>query len=439
MSISVSNTGKQFLSGLRVVILGTSLVQHNTTRSSARTSHWSRGWMVWAKTLGLDVMYDIWDDTSRALDFNGSNQGVSGENSTQIIARLNDAMAMNPDLVILDNGTNEVGVDSVDQMISNTKLIIDTFVSRNIPVVVMPVLARDTASWSSGGNERKKAHALNYWKRNYCQIRRGCYFFDWNEEWVDGSDADGQPKTGYSIDGTHFNVRGAYAVGKKLKDYLNQFIPLKQTPVNSQDDVFDATLNTYGNIHPNGNCVGTAGTNGTGSTGDVATDCRVERSTGTAVTVANTKEVRANGDDYQVMTFTPSGSAEELFLFRTSSSSITHNLQSGDWVRAYCDVDVSAYAGYRGIYLYLRDMGTDGRIATCLEPFDSGGDQLFPSEAWSGTLETPAFQLVSDSTQVRFRVEIIIDGGVAGSPVVKVGSCWFGKVYDPRDVWTSNN
>ena len=83
--------------------------------------------------------------------------------------------------------------------------------------------------------------------------------------------------------------------------------------------------------------------------------------------------------------------------------------------------------------MYLKDNGTNGLISYGLEPYDSGSGNLqWPTEAWSGTITTPPILLTSDSASLRWRVEIRIQGNVAGSPVLKCGEVEFRPVQNPR-------
>ena len=427
--------------GIKIAAIGTSLVQYNSNATSTKISNYSRGPIAWAQVKGPEFVYGVWHDTTdvNGRNFTGANHGVSGETSTQIIARLAALVAMLPDIVIVDNGTNEMATDSYDTIIANSETIYKTLIDAGMQVIILPVLARATSSWASGSETRKKAQRVNAWKRWYAAKTPACMYFDWNQPWVDPASADGEPLTGYSDDGIHENVKGAYYIGKALATYLTGFLPPRQPLIVGQDDDYDATYNPMGNIFPNPMMQGTAGVEGTGATGDTATSCRIERSTGSAVTVVAAKETRSdNNGDWQVLTFTPSGSALERFLLRTSTADMTHSFAAGTWVQAACDIDVAAYSGWKSIQLYLKDQGTGGVTGLALEEYDNAGTlQPFPTEAWSGKLVTPPFQIVSGSTALRTRVEMELDGAVAGSPVIKVGSWRVSAVLDPRKVWNT--
>lgn len=244
------------------------------------------------------------------------------------------------------------------------------------------------------------------------------------------------PKSGFSDDDTHFAPKGAYYVGKAFAAFLATILPAAQPRVWGQDDKFDATDNPLGNLLANPFCTGTAGVNGTGSSGSVADGMRVERNSGASTVVAS-KETRSDGRGfYQVMTFTLSGSATDLFYFRTNAANTPHSLAAGDWVVASCKVESSAYP-WRGVTLLCRDTGTNGLSAYGMEPYPSISAptlNLQGDEAWSGVIETPPIQLVSGSTDLNWRVEIRIDTTQAGSPVLKIGEVEMRKTTSPLTV-----
>lgn len=424
------------LANNRVMIIGTSLVQHNAFGGSS-LNFWSRGWFTWAQIFGLDIIHDIWQDPSSPSFIGGANQGVSGQTSSEIVARLNKATALNPDLVIIDNGTNETGSDTFEEITANTETIIKAFTNKGTPVIVLPILARALSSWPDGSVQRQMALQVNQWKREYCRQHRNVYFFDWNEHWIDQSNSDGEPKTGYSNDGIHFNVAGAFYVGRALYNYLAQFLPLAQPSISSPDDVYAAD-NLKGAFNLNPMLLGTGGTDGTGVVGDVPDGHVVDRSGGGGVTATTAITTDDNGKRWCEITFVPGGAAEELFFFRNGPSDSPHTFDGGTFVEGSIDVKVDAYAGYKQISLLAQSRlsgGGSGTAANGNREFNDGGLQSLPNEAWEGTIKTPKMELEADSVGVRFRLEMTIDGAVAGSPKISVSRPALRMCDDPKDVW----
>lgn len=439
----------------KLVVVGTSLVQHNTAGISTgtRISNWSRGWVNWALRLsGVDLIFDNWSDLGTypgesSRYFQGANEGVSGQTSSEIVDRLPHILARKGDVYIVDNGTNECATTNYAAIIANSQTIYQAILATGALLIILPILTRGTSSWAGTGDSneaRKTAHRVNAWRRQYARDTTGVIFFDWNEPIVDGTSTYGSPLSGYlDDDDIHFAPIGAHAVGAKLATLFQRLFPPKAPLVTAPDDVFDATHNPAGVVHPNPFYQGTSGTSGTGVTtsSGVATTMRVERTSGSAVTGVATLAARADKRGYdQVLTLTPGGSAVEVFVVRTNAAN--QNLPAGTpglWVRGACDVDVSAYAGWRYVNLILEfyDVGsTLVASARDMQPYpESSSFKPFPSGGYAVRYETPPVKIPADATTYRMRVECAVDGAVAGSPVLKVGATGFRPIDDPRTLW----
>ncbi|MBB2818977.1 UNVERIFIED_ORG: hypothetical protein GGD59_002222 [Rhizobium esperanzae] len=338
------------------------------------------------------------------------------------------------DIVFIDAGTNDMSSGTKENIQASRERMMEYFRSKGKIVIIAPELARGVGSWAGGGPERAKAHWINRKTREYCRTKKHCYFFDWNLPWVDMASTYGEPKSGYSPDGIHFNPKGGEAVGLAFAQFLATILPAAQNFSAYPDDLFDATNNPMGNRLANPLCLGTAGANGTGSTGSVATGMRVERSSGGSSVVAS-KEARSDGiGEYQVMTFTPSGTAEDVFYFRTSTANTTlTGGVSGDWFTARCKIETNNYAGFTGVALLLSDQGAGSMDAYGMEPFNSGSaNEKWSALARAGYIETPPFQIADAAPGVRWRLEMTFDANVAGTPIVKAGEIELRKVTDPR-------
>lgn len=449
---AILNTPTQ--NGWRVATIGTSLVQQSHEGSSTpRISSSARGWMPWARFYSNGAIYHPvwWDSTvitgwepsgvgGSTRYFQGLNFGVSGQTAAQIVARLPyiDANYINKfDEIVVDAGTNDMSSDTIANIHANRVIICEFFLSRGKRVTLLPILSRSTSVWASGSDERKKANALNNLSRQYVRTKKNLKFFDWNMAWTDGSTADGTPYASYTIDGTHFNVSGAESVGYAFWQFISNDIPPASYRVWSQDDAYDATLNVWGNLFLNPFCGGTSGTATAPATGSVATNWRVERTTGTVCSVVCTKEARANGrGGWQVMTFTIAGTTEEIFFFRpTASSDITHSL-GGKWVIASCVVETNATDGLTGLNLRVVDQnGTSGQTTTSMYYYDAGlgaGNEKWRTAARAGMLITEPMFLAADSTTVRPRLEIRVKGASAVNPIIKVSEMELRQIDDPR-------
>lgn len=447
--------------GRRIGFIGTSLVQHCIAASASALYATSRSWIAFAHFFSNGIFDSPnWHDprvfvgweTSGVLGatryFRGLNAGVGGQTFAQVLARKEFlAQQLDCDLVVIDCGTNDMNPQSKESIQAAREQLCNYYLDNGIAVVLLPILARATNSWAAGSAARKKADWINSKSRQFCRSKKDCHFFDWNAYWVDSGNLNGEPLSGHSSDGIHFNIPGAVAVGDALAKFLSSLLPPAMPRVWSQNDIYDAIDNPLGNVLTNPYCLGTAGTRtGATVTGNVASDMKVELAGGNS-TVVCSKEVRVeNRGEFQVMQITTAttGAQDSLVYFRTNLSNTTHTL-GGKWVQASIEVDVSASAILQGITLYLEDNNGTGKITVQgLSPFTAGsGDynqgvvQRLPNRTLKGLIVTPAMVLPADSTALRWRLEVRVAATPDNSPAtvtVKAGAVELREVQDPRVV-----
>lgn len=431
--------------GYRIGVIGTSLVNDNDQVVTGPTiQSLSYGWLRWAQfyaqgmftcPIWIDsTVYTGWEPGQTAgatRGFQGLNAGVSGQTTSQIMAR-KEFLTKNIDcdIIILDWGaTNAISTDK-DVLEAQCQEIVDYYLSHNKIVILLTTLMRSSSVWTDA-SFRHKANYLNNVSREIARTRRNCYLFDWNAIWVDASNANGDPLANFSRDGTHFSPIGAEIVGKGLADFLATILPAGQKRVVSQSDIFDATNNPRGNILSNPFCTGTSGSASTGATGTVASSMTLVRSSG-ASTVVGSKESRTNRGDWQVMTFTPSGSAVDTFLFRTASQYITHGLQPGDWVVASMEIETNNYAGFESISCQLADCDSGNSVLQQSIGMRRNNGLKWNAQARTGCIVTHPIQLGANSASFRWRCQVEFDAAVAGTPIVKCGAIEIRKVADPK-------
>lgn len=441
----------QFHRGNRLAFIGTSMSQLNSVGVFNGRHYWSsRGPISWLRAyLGDGVDVDIWfDDTvyegwepsgvpGSTRYFQGKNFGVSGQNQPSITARLafiDEHYIDEFDCIIIESGTNDAGGTDGATLASNNQFIAEFFLARGKTVFLSSILARGTVSWADASTPRKRWNKANRLMKEYCRGRRNLFWFDWNEEWCDKTNANGVPVSTQG-DGIHWDPKSAERVARWMVTYFQNFFPPRCPRVVSQDDVRDASHNDYGNLLPNPFLQGTSGTAGTGATGTVATSMQVERnssSAGSDCSVACSVEARADGaGNWQVCTFTMAGSSEEQYDFRTSTVNTSHFNTDG-WLIGSCEVETNNSDEIYGITLTIDDQGTDGQIAHDLYPYDNSGKMNWLAIDRKIQLKTPPFKTVSDSTQVRWRVEMHVKNSGSVPPVIKIGAVELRKIDDPR-------
>lgn len=432
----------------KICIVGTSLVQHNQAGISTgtRLSNWSKGWMNWGLRLaGVDLVFDNWADLTNSRYFQGANQGVSGQISSEIVDRLPTILRTQADAYVVDNGTNECASSNYADIIRYSQNLYENMLNAGAQVGVLPILDRGLAVWPGTGdssNARLTMARVNDWRRQYCRDTRGAFYLDWNVPMIDSAVLYGPPRTGYlDSDDIHFSPIGAYAVGNFIKPWLQTIAPPKAPLIDNGANLFDVTYNPQGIVHPNPFYIGTAGTTGTGASGTVSTGMRVERSSGSGATVVASVAARADGRGNDcILTITPGGGATEVITTRTNPANTTLPAGlAGTWVRGACAIDVAAYTGYNYVTLVMEFYdGASALIASGrdMQPYPEASSYLpQPNAAWAFDMSTPPVLIPASAASYRFRVDVGLNGGTVGSPVVKMGALGFRPIDDPRVLW----
>jgi lysophospholipase L1-like esterase len=379
------------IQGSRVALLGTSLVQQNHEASERRICSSARGWATWAEVLShgqLDIrvvhdplVYPGWEPSGRpgmTRGFTGLNAGVSGQRARDIVNRIDEVLALDFDLIIVDAGTNDMITETKESIQAMREKIVSRLLDAGKIVILLPILARSTVKWPAGGSERAKAHWINHKSRAFAERNNRCHIFDWNGPWVDWTSKDGIPHSGFSDDGTHFSVPGGYAVGKAVAEYLRCFLSPPMEQHWPRDDRFDAVDNPLGNIAPD-TFVGDFTT--------VADGLRPTESNKAASVIVSGKIHPANWQEVRL-----TGGARVVKLL---DDAFVNPLPAGAWIQASCKIEVDANDGWRDVSLVLEDCAPGGLTSQALAPFDLGDLNLapFPKEAWSGVLKTPPMKI----------------------------------------------
>lgn len=166
------------------------------------------------------------------------------------------------------------------------------------------------------------------------------------------------PRVGYTYDGTHSTVTGAFSDGKELysiiKDVLGEPGDIDW---GGPGDVYDATNNPGGNLLGTPFMSGTAGTNGTGSSGasGVATNWTSKMASRVGGSIVASLVARTDGPagswQRQVMTCTDNG---EGFVLERASVAVSG---AGKWLQAIYGLNVSSPTLLRQVSpcIFLKD------------------------------------------------------------------------------------
>lgn len=392
--------------GKLVISIGSSLTQHGLYDTASHFGYALEGVVEWALILsGWRCRY--------------INRGVSGQTTTQMIARLqDDVLVHDPFIVIAQNGTNEIN-DGYASVVATCKTMYDSIIQSGAKLIVTAIQSRNAAVWTT--SQILKANAVNEFKRRYCERNTNAYFVDITKYVTDPSNAQGDALSGMLRDGTHYTPAGAYAAAIPLQVVLEDLLPYSD-PTSTYVLAPDGSDFVYGNEINNPLFTGTGGVLSTGFSGSVPTDWRAERVSGTTTGTGVCSVAAASALDPTIewaTVFTAGAGGDEAFYLRTNASTMTPSL-IGKY-EALIKIDVSAWDGWKEIQFEIDDQAVGGK--TYHGSLNAYNNAL-PEHAWSGVLRTPVFDVTDVGAGVpagqRFRVRVMIDGAAAGTGTIKL-------------------
>ena len=409
-------------------------MQQGDVSTAARVAHSTKGWFRWAQRFsGWRVEIPIWKDSTvvpgwepsgtpgATRGYWGLNAGVSGQTVSDVVARLEEVAAIPADEYHIEGVTNSMGGPLTPQEILDLVLEGARFLTTETgrKVRIYTVLARDTTAWPNPSTQRTNALEYNRLLRSQNEFE----VVDFNKGFLDYTQDINVPRPENTNDGTHISGVGASRMGREIaKAWAQEYPPVDEFIKKPTD-----------NFITDGFLQGTGGSTGTATTGDVSDGMTVERSSGDSTAVASVVagEVAGTRGDAQKLVVTPSGAAgESVFFFRTAPSDTAHNVP-GKYVQGSVKIRInSANDSIGGVVLKLDDQGTGGVNAE--DFFDEGQGFMLDSTDSFVEFRTPALLLVPDSTEVRVRVEIIIDGQGTGDADIDIAELGFIEVEDPE-------
>lgn len=179
--------------------------------------------------------------------------GVSGNTTTQILARVSEITSLNPKpgWCMVGGGINDIvsGV-SAATIIANLQAIYNELNRNNIRVIATTILP-----CSAVNTDALKAvlHSVNRWLKEYAWINPNIVLVDWHH--VIADPATGLPATNMTTDGTHPTAQGAALLGSFLYNALNPLVPSVDLLANN---IQDTATNILGNGFMTGDAAGVA-------------------------------------------------------------------------------------------------------------------------------------------------------------------------------------
>lgn len=278
----------------------------------------------------------------RYYPVNGFNMGVSGENSTQILARIPNALALNPAVLVIEAGTNDPFDDLAVTGPNLTSMYEQTLAAgcRAVAITRFPDVSNQEPA------------TVNNFIRSYPGINV----------------ADCTPGFINSVmtnDGTHPNSVGAVFVGGIAAAVL--------ASLTSPASILNVTA---GQLLPNPTMSGSVTPPAVGSnvvgTGVIPTGFQLYENNGTSFTTSmvGSQDTSPIGANEQIITITNGAGGTATVIFNYPSIAI--NAQLGDTFETWCDVNVVQSSGLQQITLYFGSsyLGPGGTIPS-LQTVDS--------------------------------------------------------------------
>jgi len=137
------------------------------------------------------------------------NRGISGQTTPQMLVRFrNDVINLNPKLVIILAGTNDIagntGFSTLEMILENIISMSELAKANNIKIILSSVLPTFDYPWKPGLSPAEKISKLNEMIKQYAGTN-GIIYLDYYSEMVD--DRKGL-KSEFTYDGVHPNEAG---------------------------------------------------------------------------------------------------------------------------------------------------------------------------------------------------------------------------------------
>jgi lysophospholipase L1-like esterase len=326
----------------------------------------------------------------------GHNQGIGGQNTTQMIARLGAAIAYKPSLVIIPGPTNNVtqGINAPTTLADVTQ-IVNAFLSVGSYVVLIPVLPRFGSFAVTGGQETLRQ-----------DINTGIYALASSRVLVPtGLEALMNDATKFS-DGLHVNTTGGGVEGLAV---ANLVLPLLDTMRLTSQLTTDNTIST------NLLFTGTTGTK-TSATGTVATSWALDNSNGGGSTVVGSKTTD-NNLNQQVITVSGAYTGTSKYI-KLGGTVTPVQVNTGDTIQSFLDFEILAVmTGVTGVTTSTTYTDSAGNYLTDCYSYYPNDSLSFPASVGRYQFRGTPFPAPKGTANVKTDVLIMLGTAASSSPV----------------------
>jgi lysophospholipase L1-like esterase len=441
----------------KVARLGDSIIQFAEFAQLASTggvhklNRRARGAMTWVKMLFPAFNDDVWHYPADARGnrfMRGSNHGLAGDHTEYLNASnpgtlwrwTNEVAPMDPDLVVLSVGTNNINSSQpASQVQADLAVHIDQIAraagKQLLLTTVRPRSCTGPYPWANPDCLSDPRYGVRRTVNAWITAQRvaGLTTLDVNQRLEDPTSRGGQGGNWLPAvappDGTHPGAAAAWAESISLLATLRSLI--------ADGNVYGTDPAAPGNLLPNGAFTGTGGLLGPGVTGTCANGWSISRTAGDATAAASV--AGESGASRQVLVITP-GTVDSTFVLQTNPAAVPlAAVPAGSWLRFHLNQTAGAQPGWKSYNprLFLRDASNvDTFQAAALEPLTG---ELMPNAYWSGWPATHPVQTTSRDAAARCSVLITVAGGASGSHVISFGNAHLRQVPDPRIAWNARS
>ncbi len=412
-----------------------------------------RGVLPWIRLRDNRFNLDAWSDIGHFLGgdnyINGAYQGYGGDHivaeggAPGVIERLPYVIGLEPGIVYLDIGTNDISsAPGASTALVTARLDRLLALLRNEGIWAVIQTVTDRGSWAEGSEKATIVAGVNEWIKAQA-TRDGVRVCDLTAL---GFNRPAFDTTLFGGDVLHPNPKGA----ERMADVL---LPLLQDMVaaGGHMDLTDAaTYLSASNLWADSAFAATAAAGGTGASGTRVSTLSISRASGDSTAVC---AVEAAGDhNRQVVTITPSGTQtgnryEEWRIAKTAALTLsTVGIVPGtDWLESGVYVELNAWEGWLSAYWqmeFYNNANAQVFIARGgLQNADYTTQDLpLATEGFAGWLKIPPFQVPAgiDATTLRIATRplvVNINRRVSGQGVIKISKPFLRKCADPRPAW----
>ena len=399
----------------RVAVIGDSIAYGNGFASSpTNVKLYAKGYLNWAAFLGRQ----------RWTFDNGDNFGVAGDNTNDVLARIDAALAATTaGTIILDCLTNDGpnGVSLAQSYVNYATLVAKVQAAGRVCVCVTPRPRDITASGLTMTAAQYRDHLA---RRDYVlglnNPAAGVYSVDMWRYLADPASTNGAMKAGYTYDGLHPGLLGGYWGGVALAELFGTargpgLFQFRDVLVGQNTDVWNAS-------YPRG-CVNSNPMMQGGST--AATGYTVAGGSGITSTGSKVTSTGGRADVQQiVLGGTASANADVYDFYQTITAG---NLAVGDVVEAYAEVEYDGITGLTSHGLVLVDTtGFTNIVGYLVDSTDINTQGAVAIPACSGVMRTPRLTLQNTTLRAGFKGRTVNTVAVTGT--YRVGATAVRKV-----------